>query len=70
MATRCNNVKINLDRCNCSYEPCSRKGNCCECLHYHLRAHELPACCFSDDAEATYDRSFRHFARLVTSGRI
>ncbi|MBN2371560.1 MAG: cytosolic protein [Vicinamibacteria bacterium] len=70
MSVRCSNVKINTERCNCSYEPCSRKGNCCECLRYHLRARELPACCFPKDAEKTYDRSFRHFARLVTSGRI
>ena len=60
----------NLDRCNCSYEPCSRKGMCCECLSYHLRSRELPACFFPDRAERTYDRSFEHFARLVTSGEV
>ena len=27
----------NLARCNCSYEPCSRKGKCCDCIAYHLR---------------------------------
>jgi hypothetical protein len=70
MAATCANKKANLDHCNCSYSPCSRKGNCCECLQYHLRAQELPACCFPADAEATYDRSFGHFARLVTSGRV
>jgi hypothetical protein len=31
---------------------------------------ELPGCAFSKDAEATYDRSFEHFARLVNSGQI
>ncbi len=31
----------NLQRCNCSYEPCSRKGVCCECLQYHLKAHNV-----------------------------
>jgi hypothetical protein len=31
---------------------------------------QLPGCCFSDDAERTYDRSFEHFARLVTKGQI
>ena len=31
----------NLKSCNCSYEPCSRKGNCCDCLTYHLRSREL-----------------------------
>jgi hypothetical protein len=30
----------------------------------------LPACCFPADAEKTYDRSFEHFARLVSEKRI
>lgn len=60
----------NLKTCNCSYEPCSRKGICCECLRYHLKMHELPACCFPADAERSYDRSFELFARLVGQKRI
>ncbi len=60
----------NMGRCNCSYEPCSRKGICCDCLNYHLRFRELPACFFPDDAERTYDRSFEHFARLVNERRV
>jgi hypothetical protein len=60
----------NLNKCNCSYEPCGRKGTCCDCLTYHLRMRQLPACCFSKDAERTYDRSFEHFARLVSAGKI
>jgi hypothetical protein len=59
-----------LERCNCSYEPCARKGSCCDCLAYHLRSRELPACAFSEAAERSYDRSFEHFARLVTSGKV
>lgn len=55
----------NLLKCNCSYEPCSRKGICCSCIAYHLKNRELPACCFPDEAEKTWDRSFEHFARLV-----
>lgn len=51
----------NLQRCNCTYEPCSRKGVCCECIAYHRRSNQLPACYFSDKAERTYDRSFRKF---------
>ena len=70
MASECANLKVNMKGCNCSYEPCSRKGRCCECIRYHLRSKDLPACCFPDDAERTYDRSFSHFARLVTSGEI
>jgi hypothetical protein len=60
----------NAKGCNCSYEPCSRKGTCCDCLRYHLRSRQLPACCFSKDAERTFDRSFEHFARLVTAGQV
>lgn len=64
------NQKKNLQKCNCSYEPCPRKGNCCECLSYHLKARELPGCCFPDAAERTYNRSFEHFARLVGEGKV
>ncbi len=57
-------VKKNMSHCNCSYEPCSRKGICCECLAYHLRARELPACYFPNDVERTYDRSIRNFVKI------
>ena len=60
----------NLEHCNCSYSPCARKGICCDCISYHLKSRQLPACCFSKDAEATYDRSFEHFARLIQEKRI
>ncbi len=60
----------NRKNCNCSYEPCSRKGVCCDCVRYHLRARELPACFFPNDVERTYDRSFEKFAELVQSGRL
>ena len=60
----------NMKVCTCSYEPCPRKGLCCECISYHLRGRQLPACCFPDDAERTYDRSFGNFARLVTANRV
>ncbi len=54
----------NLKNCNCTY-PCSQKGICCECLKYHLKNRELPACCFLGEVEKTYDRSFERFAELV-----
>jgi hypothetical protein len=53
-----------MDKCTCSYPGCSRKGNCCECLHYHLSNNELPACCFPPEVEKTYDRSFHRFAQI------
>lgn len=55
---------LNMGKCNCSYDPCSRKGICCECLHYHLSQKQLPACCFPDSAETTYDRSFKKFVEI------
>ena len=60
----------NLDNCNCTYEPCSRKGVCCDCLSYHLKNRELPACCFPQDAERTYDRSFEYFTEMVSKHKI
>jgi hypothetical protein len=51
----------NRIRCNCSWEPCPRKGICCECLEYHWSRKELPACLFPDSVEKTYDRSLRKF---------
>ena len=64
------NKDRNLERCNCSYEPCSRKGVCCECIEYHLSSSQLPGCCFPADVESTGDRSFRRFASLVNDGVI
>ncbi|MCM8813976.1 MAG: DUF6485 family protein [Candidatus Omnitrophica bacterium] len=58
---RCVNHQQNMARCNCSYEPCGRKGVCCECLHYHRQRRELPACYFSAAEERSYDRSLERF---------
>ena len=55
---------LNRENCNCTYEPCSRKGICCECLQYHWRMRELPACLFPDDVERTYDRSLKRFIEI------
>jgi hypothetical protein len=60
---KCRSQK-NLERCNCSYDPCSRKGVCCECLTYHWSNKELPACFFPDAVEKTYDRSLRNFMSI------
>ncbi|GAG64656.1 unnamed protein product [marine sediment metagenome] len=57
-------IEENLANCNCTYEPCSRKGKCCECIRYHWRMRELPACFFPDDVERTYDRSIERFISI------
>jgi hypothetical protein len=59
------NINANKARCNCTYEPCSRKGKCCECISYHLASDELPACAFPPEVERTYDRSFTRFVEAV-----
>ena len=57
----CINKETNLKNCNCTYEPCDKKGICCECIKFHLKNNELPACFFPDDVEKTFDRSFKKF---------
>jgi len=59
----------NLTRCNCTYEPCSRKGICCECIAYHNVKGQLPACLFPDDAEKTWDRSIARFIEVYSKDR-
>ena len=61
---KCPNQAENMENCNCSYNPCSRKGICCECIAYHRSSGELPACYFPDSVEKSYDRSIDRFIRL------
>ena len=51
----------NKVKCPCTYSGCPRQGICCECIKHHLINKELPACCFSKEAEKTFDRSFEKF---------
>ncbi len=60
------NKKRNVKHCNCTYGSCPRHTVCCECVKYHLSMNQLPACCFSDDVEATYDRSFERFIEVCS----
>ncbi|MGE4357598.1 MAG: DUF6485 family protein [Candidatus Omnitrophota bacterium] len=53
--------KKNLDFCTCTYEPCPRKGKCCECIIYHRNKGQLPGCLFPPEVEKTYDRSIKAF---------
>ncbi|MBT9160692.1 MAG: hypothetical protein DDT26_01982 [Dehalococcoidia bacterium] len=57
-------IEANKDNCNCTYDPCSRKGKCCECISYHWGQRQLPACFFPADVERTYDRSLRRFIEV------
>jgi len=56
----------NLEWCNCTY-PCKRKGTCCDCVKYHRERGELPACYFSKEGEATYDRSIENYLEMKKS---
>ena len=62
-------IEENKSRCPCTYEPCSRKGKCCECLRYHREMDELPACLFPPEVERTYDRSLRRFISIYGKGK-
>ena len=64
MAMDCTSRNKNMKDCTCSYEPCPRKGNCCECVAYHRRSNELPGCFFPAEVERTFDRSYRRFAKV------
>ena len=56
-------LEKNLADCPCTYPGCPRKGRCCECLAHHRAVGELPACYFSKEAEASYDRSISNFIK-------
>jgi hypothetical protein len=65
MSINCSNLQKNKSFCTCTYEPCSRKGNCCACVEYHQRMNELPGCFFTVEGERTYDRSYKNFVKSV-----
>lgn len=66
----CKKEKNLNNRCNCTHSGCPRAGVCCDCIAYHVQNRQLPACCFPQDAEKTYNRSFKYFAELVNSDKI
>jgi hypothetical protein len=55
------NQEQNKVSCTCTYEPCRRKGICCECITYHRENGEMPGCLFPPQVERTYDRSITRF---------
>ncbi len=54
-------IEKNKEACTCTYEGCSRKGKCCECVAYHRKMKQIPGCFFSKEGERSYDRSYRRF---------
>ncbi len=61
----CPNRETNLAHCACTYTACGKRGMCCECIASHIGRDELPGCLFPPDAEATYDRSVRHYIEVM-----
>ncbi len=57
-------IETNKIRCTCTYEPCERKGKCCDCLTYHWEQGQLPGCIFPPEVEKTYDRSLKRFIEV------
>jgi hypothetical protein len=62
-------IEVNRQSCTCTYEPCERKGKCCDCISHHRAKNELPGCLFPPEAERTYDRSFRKFIEIYGKRR-
>jgi hypothetical protein len=59
-------IELNRRNCPCTYEPCERKGKCCECISYHRAQGELPGCLFPPEVERTYDRSISKFIQVYS----
>ena len=59
-------VDANKERCTYTYEPCERKGKCCDCIRYHKSLGELPGCLFPPEVERTYDPSIARFVEVFS----
>ena len=44
----CSNYEKNMKICNCTYEPCPRKGHCCECMAYASEDGRTPGLLFPE----------------------
>jgi hypothetical protein len=62
-------IDTNIERCSCTYEPCERKGKCCDCILHHKNLGELPGCLFPPEVERTYNRSIAKFVEVFSSGK-
>jgi len=63
MSDECSAKDANLKKCTCTYTSCSRRGNCCACVAYHIESNEIPGCFFSKSAEKEWDRSIQRFIK-------
>lgn len=63
----CSTNKID---CTCTYEPCSSKHKCCECISYHKENNELPACLFNSKYEKNYDRSITNYVKMLKETKL
>jgi hypothetical protein len=52
-----------------TYVACERRGACCACVAYHRGQGQLPGCLFPAEAEKDYDRSARHYVKVM-QGRV
>jgi len=43
MTNKCKNYERNLSKCNCLIE-CDKKGICCDCIAFHRKLNQVPAC--------------------------
>ncbi len=48
--------KNKVNECPCTAS-CALRGNCCDCVAYHVKKNQFPACFFSKQGEAKWDRS-------------
>lgn len=55
-------IDKNMETCNCTFS-CDKKGKCCDCLTYHRKRGELPACYFPANIERTGERSVEAYLR-------
>ena len=54
----------NKHDCPCVKVDCKNHGKCCDCVAHHRDHNEgVPGCFFSEEAEATYDRSIEALCR-------
>ena len=56
-------LEQNRRECTCTYQACTQRGKCCDCVRYHRSRGELPGCFFPPEAEKSYDRSRTAFIR-------